>query len=195
MSSSSLHITAEIMADLAEDRGAPEIDLAHVSSCENCAAALAELRAVITLMRSDQSETAPDQVLTTATNIFAPGDRLAPALRHIVAILTFDSFNATPAFGFRSGQTTSRQLIYSAQEADLDLRVNVDDERCVIAGQILRDTCVGGEVEIFGSAGSAKAKLNELCEFTLPPIERGQYSLRLRMADIEVEVRELDLRS
>jgi hypothetical protein len=115
-------------------------------------------------------------------------------LRHIIAILTFDSRQAGPAFGVRSLHASSRQLLYSAQETDLDLRITVQNDECVVAGQVIRDGCVGGLVEISGAAGSAAANLNELCEFTLPAIPLGNYSLRVKMPDVQIEIPELELK-
>src|SRR5262245_43463966 len=190
MNSSSSHISVETLVDLAEGRQPAEADLGHVSSCSICNAALMQLSEVIRLMRSDQSEVAPRDVLNAAMSIFVPVDR--PGLRRLIATLTFDSFNATPAFGFRSSLPTSRQLIYSAPETDLDLRVTIENEKFVVAGQVLRNKCAPGQVEISGATGSAKTELNDMCEFTLAPVERGRYSLSVRLDDVEVEVPELN---
>jgi hypothetical protein len=57
--------------------------------------------------------------------------------------------------------------------------------------------CEGGRVEAFASAGDAEpvahSSLNELCEFTLPPVPEGTYALRLRLNDTEIEIPELSL--
>jgi hypothetical protein len=37
-------------------------------------------------------------------------------------------------------------------------------------------------------------ELNELCEFTFPAIPTGNYSLRVRMPDVEIEIPELELK-
>jgi hypothetical protein len=115
-------------------------------------------------------------------------------LPRIIATLIFDSRKAGPAFGMRSLRMTSRQLLYSAQQADLDLRIAIQNEECVVAGQVIRDGCAGGLVEISGATGTAEASLNELCEFKLPAIPVGNYSLRVRMSDVEIEIPELELK-
>src|SRR5262245_56854406 len=148
MNSSSSHISAEILADLAEERQTSEADLAHLSTCSTCCTARMQLREVIRLMRSDQSEIAPRDVLAAAIDIFASVSR--PMLHQVIARLTFDGLTATPAF-VRSGQTTARQLIYSAPATDIDLRVTVENEKRVVAGQILSDKCVPGQVTMSGS--------------------------------------------
>jgi hypothetical protein len=192
----SSHISLETLVDLVEGRAtsaALEGAVAHISSCSDCVDTLRQLQQVILMMQSDTSEDAPRDLLQSAINIFSP-ERQLPSLRRIIAILTFDSRLAGPAFGIRSLRSTSRQLLYSAQETDLDLRITVQNDECIVAGQVIRDGCVSGMVEISGDAGSAAANLNEVCEFTLPAIPLGNYSLRVKMPDVQIEIPELELK-
>jgi hypothetical protein len=115
-------------------------------------------------------------------------------LPRIIAVLTFDSRAAGPAFGMRSIRTASRQLLYTAQETALDLRVTVENEECSLAGQIIRDNCAGAQLELSGVTGTVTTELNELCEFSFPAIPLGMYSLRVRMPDVEIEIPELELK-
>jgi len=143
------------------------------------------------MMKSDHAKDAPRDVLMSALKIF-PRETQS-GLRRIIAILTFDSRNTGPAFGIRSLHTSSRQMLYSAEETDVDLRITVQNDECVLAGQVIRERCAGGVVQISGTAGSAEASLDELCEFTLPAVPFGNYLLRLRMQDLEIEIPELEL--
>lgn len=189
------HIPLETLADIVEDRataGALRTATAHIATCSACDDTLRRLRQLVLMMRSDTATDAPRDVLMSAINIFSP-QRQTP-LPRIIATLIFDSRNAGPAFGVRSLYMTSRQLLYSAQQADLDLRITIENEECVVAGQVIREGCVGGLVEISGASGSAEASLNELCEFKLPAIPVGNYSLRIRMSDVEIEIPELELK-
>ena len=191
----SAHIPLKTLADIVEDRASPgalEAAMAHVATCSTCNDTLRRIQQLIVMMKSDRVEDAPRDVLISAINLFSP--RKKPSLRRIVATLIFDSRNTGPAFGVRSLHTTSRQLLYSAQQTDLDLRITIQNEECIVNGQVIQDGCVGGLVEISGATGSAEASLNELCEFTLPAVPIGNYSLRVRLLDIEIEVPELDLR-
>jgi hypothetical protein len=191
----SSHISLEILADIAEDRvagAALKAAMAHVAECSDCDDTLRRLQHLVAMMTTDRAGDAPADLLRSAINTFSP-DSENP-IRRIIAVLTFDSRSAGSAFGMRSIRTPSRQLLYSAQETDLDLRVSVQNEECVVTGQIIRESCAGGHVEISGETGSASATLNELCEFTLPPMPVGNYSLRVKMPDIEIEIPELDLK-
>ena len=190
----STHISLKTLANIAEHGvkdAAGEIAMAHIAVCASCDDTLRRLQHLIHLMKSDTSKDAPRDVLFSAINIFSTQKRLP--FRRIVATLIFDSRSAGPAFGMRSVHTASRQLVYSAEQADLDLRIAVQNGECVIAGQVIGDTCAGGLVEISGANGSATASLNESCEFTLPTIPIGNYLLRVRLPDVEIEIPELEL--
>jgi hypothetical protein len=191
----STHTSLETLTDIAEDRLPPEAleaAMTHVATCSACDDTLRRLRHVIGMMRDDTAQDAPRDVLVSVINIFPPGTQ--SPLRRIVATLVFDSRTAEPAFGMRSLHSVSRQLLYSAQETDVELRITIRNEECMIAGQVIRDSCAGGLIEISGATGTAQASLNELCEFALPPIPTGNYSLRLRMPDVEIEIPELEFK-
>ena len=192
----SSHISLETFVDIVEGRAtsaALEGAVAHISSCSGCVDVLRQLQQVLITMKGDVAQDAPRDLLQSAINIFSPV-RQTP-LRHIIAILTFDSRVAGPAYGIRSLRSTSRQLLYSAQETDLDLRVTVQNDECIVAGQVIRADCVSGMVEISGAAGSATASLNEVCEFTLPAIPLGNYALRIKLPDVQIEIPELELKN
>lgn len=166
--------------------------MAHVSTCPDCGDMLHRVRQLILTMKSDLTKDAPRDVLLSAINLFTREKQLP--LRRIIATLTFDSRSAVPAFGMRSVHTASRQMLYSAQDADVDLRIAVQNEECTVTGQVIRDSCAGGLVEISGATGSAETSLNELCEFALPAFPVGNYSLRITMPDVEIEIPELGLK-
>jgi hypothetical protein len=189
------HIPLETLADIVEDRakaGILQTAMAHVATCSACDDMLRRLRQLVIMMRTDTAADAPRDVLMSAISLFSPQTKRP--LPRIIATLIFDSRKAGPAFGMRSLRMTSRQLLYSAPQADLDLRVAIQNEECVVAGQVIRDGCAGGLVEISGATGTAEASLNDLCEFKLPAIPVGNYSLRVRMSDVEIEIPELELK-
>ena len=85
-------------------------------------------------------------------------------------------------------------MLFSAPGADLDLRLTVQNDECVVAGQVIREGCAGAAVEISGATGAAQARLSELCEFTLPAVPVGNYSLIVKAFDIEIVIPELELK-
>jgi hypothetical protein len=194
------HIPFARLADLAEGRLAPpdERDArAHLAGCADCAGQAAQLARLTTLMRTDTSEDAPRDVLSNAVGLFGArrAERAPGVLRRVLAALTFDSSTLTPAFGVRSGQAApARQLLFSAGDFDVDLRLAPGGEGWTVSGQVL-GPCEGGEVEVAAGDEQARAGLNDLCEFTLPPVPEGVYTLRLRVGAVEVEIPELSLRA
>jgi anti-sigma factor RsiW len=197
------HIQFARLADLVEGRlSAAEAneERAHLSDCARCSRQAAQLGHLAALMRADTAEDAPPDVLNGVIRMFrarrveARGTGL---LRRLVAALTFDSSGLIPAFGVRSGQTApARQLLFSAGDFDVDLRLAPGGEGWTVSGQVL-GPCPGGAVEIASADGKAAhtAALNELCEFTLPPVPEGVYALQLRLDETEIEIPELSLRA
>lgn len=85
-------------------------------------------------------------------------------------------------------------MLYSAPDADLDLRISIQNDECIVAGQVIRDGCANALVEISGATASAQARLSELCEFTLPAVPVGNYSLLVKMVDIDIEIPEIEFK-
>lgn len=197
MNTKSQHISFTALAELADRKTTADGRTAsHISDCASCSTELHRLEGLITLMREDQSVDAPRDVLAQAINVFARHSAgWEPSLlRRVVAALKFDSLTPTPAFGVRSTQSESRQLLYTAEDNDMDLRITKqEDDRWVVAGQVLGDDCSGGDIQLEGETQTASAVLNELCEFTLPAVAPGKYRFRLRLANIEVEVPRLEI--
>jgi len=200
------HIPFARLAEMAEGRtsqGASAAESAHLSACTRCASEAERLGRLAALMRADKSEDAPPAVVESVVRMFRAHSAGAAAaepglLRRLVAALTFDSSGLRPAFGVRSGQPApARQLLFSAGDFDVDLRLAPGGEGWTVSGQVL-GPCRDGEVEAVGSDGSvaARATLNDLCEFTLlPPVAGGTYALRLRLEGTEIEIPELSLKA
>jgi hypothetical protein len=192
MNSLSNHLTFEALTDIAEQR-ISEDSSSHLPECGECRETLQQLRHTFALMQTDTSEDAPRDVLFRAISLFQPAHKDS-LVRRIMAVLSFDSLTAAPAFGTRSGATEVRQLIYSAEQNDIDLHISVADNKWIIAGQILGESCKDGEVVIEGENIALSSRLDDSCEFKFPAIPSGDYKLRLRLADIEVEVPRIELR-
>ena len=200
-------VTFERLVELVERRltAAERVEVqAHVGACARCSAQVAQLEVVTGLMRTDASVDAPRDVLASVLSLFATrrgaeAERAPSIIGRLLATLTFDSARVAPAFGVRSGQSAdaARQLIFSAGDRDIDLRLARVGEGWAVSGQVLGE-CAGGSVEIEGVGADAarlEAALNESCEFSLPPVPEGGYNLLLRLPGAEVQIPELDLRA
>lgn len=158
------------------------------------------------LQRSRVLVDAPDAVLQRAIDLFvarAPevaAPSLAARLQRLVATLVFDSANASPLdFGLRaSAEGGVRQLLFSAQGRDVDLRLlPLDAEFSCwrVSGQVLGpDT--SGETELTQSDGARSAVAwTELAEFSFSAVSGSPCWLKLRSADWELELPPIELQA
>jgi hypothetical protein len=189
------HLKFDRLADLAEGRLAlPEQDrlLAHTSACRRCSEMLSQLQSAVEMMRADTMENAPSYAFEKAAELIRA--RIKPAasiFKHVLASLKFDSLQASPVFAVRSGANAERQLLFSAGDNDVHLQIKRADEHWIISGQVL-GPCAGGQVELQGAV-TAKALLNDLCEFTLDSVPEGTYILTFQLSDAQLKVPELKL--
>lgn len=193
MNDFSRHISFTELADLADGRTMSSAEaLEHLSVCSTCATQLETLRQTITLMRSDAD--APAHLIVEAKGLFRRQREQASLLSRVIATLTFDSFTSAPAFGLRSGASTGRQLIYSTDRADIDVRVAQESEGWAVAGQILGSNCGGADVKLESENFSTSAEVSELCEFSFRPVPDGAYKLVVQLEEMIVETPRLELR-
>ena len=188
------HIPFSELAELAEEQPSPEA-MAHLAVCSECSSQLQSIRQTIGFMRTDTAEDAPAALIQGAKSVFhkkvvAHGPTL---LQVIMASLTFDSLTNAPAFGLRSQTTAGRQLIYSTETADIDVRVSPENDQWQVAGQLLGEDCPGGDVELEGDDFSAFAELNELCEFSFGSVPAGAYKISIRLPDQLIQTPRLEL--
>lgn len=191
------HLSFATIVDWVEQRlpaAARVAAQAHIDRCARCAAQADEVKRLVTLMQTDDLEDAPPAVIQRSIGLFQPpsGGKAATqaALRHILAVLGFDSGAMQPAVGFRAEQPVARQLLFHADGHDLDLRLTPTGAEWTIAGQVL-GTCDSGAIELAGPQRTVRAALNQLCEFLLPPVPSGTYRLVLYLPAAVVEVTSL----
>src|SRR5262245_53068060 len=99
------HISFTELADVADEKlKASAETLDHLASCSQCAKELQALQRTIGMMRTDDVEEAPANLVKYAKNMFTGrrANREPSRLARVLASLTFDSFTAKPAFGLRS---------------------------------------------------------------------------------------------
>lgn len=201
MRTDSQHPTFEMLADMVEGRldAAPERETrAHIDACPRCAASASTIERIVTLMRADTSEDAPRDLVFNAVRLFdsrRAEEARTGRLRRLVASLTFDSLAPAQAFGVRSAQSsTARQMIFSAGEVEVDLRLSEGGAGWTVAGQILGE-CEEARAALLAEGGRevASAELNDLCEFALPPVPAGHYTLLLNAGGAEIEIPGLSL--
>lgn len=196
MDLNSSHLSFEKIADLV--LGAPpDAETAeHLKTCPQCEFEAGRLGRLIEVMRTDQTEDAPAYAIAAILRSFdeqrtkEQTTQPAPLGRRIRAILRLDSAASEPSFGFRAsdgGAEASRQLLFHVGDGTLDLRIQPDETGWIVSGQILGQLC-DGRVELSGNGVSLAAEFDTHCEFALPAVPRGIYTLRLYTTELEIEV-------
>lgn len=192
------HLSLDVLTDLAQQTATDNAQAqAHLGDCQQCATTLAQLRHVIGVMLSDRTEEAPSHVVRRAERLLRqrrpiPTPSRQPSLpERILAVLRFDSFQQ-PAFGLRSGKPVARQLLFSAGNSDIDLRIAPTSGDWQITGQVLGPTA-GGHATLIGSQFEHSVALSDLNRFQLPAVAAGQYTLRLHLGATEVDITNLTL--
>jgi hypothetical protein len=171
----------------------------HVASCSRCYEELVQLERLIGLLRTDESQDAPSSLIDRAKDLFRLRNLPAPhssRLRdRILAALHFDSLGLAPAFGVRSGKPGARQLLFSTGTDEIDLRIEAAGQEWIVSGQVLGEPAASGRAILQGPVAVIQTRLNELSEFTLPPVQAGTYKLVLCLADVDVELEEIRIGS
>lgn len=189
------HLSFAELTELAEGHSSHSQETSeHLASCSQCLRELESLKKTIGLMRSDTSENAPAELVAHVKSYARQAFTREPSLRRrIMAALSFDSFTNAPAFGVRSQAVTARQLIYSAEIADIEVRVTPADTEWHVTGQVLGADCGSGDVKLESESFSASATLNELCEFSLGEVPAGAYTLSINLPDVAIETPRIEL--
>ena len=190
------HIAFTDLADLADAHSSPSSEaLRHLAECSHCSDQLQTIRQTTSLMRSDVIETTPADLVKYAKGIFRQhvAHRKPSTLSRIVAALTFDSLTAAPAYGLRSQPGVGRQLVYSTETIDIDVRVSAEDDEWQIAGQVPGSLGASGEVTLKSDSFSATTKLTELCEFSFSSVPEGTYKLSFQLPGMTIETPPLEL--
>jgi hypothetical protein len=116
------------------------------------------------------------------------GGALQAAIRHVAALLSFDSWAApAAAAGVRAPRAATRHLLYSAEGRDIDLRIAPSGASFALAGQVLGPD-EGGEVELASATGAParRAAVDALGEFRIEDVGAGDYGLTLRLGGDEI---------
>jgi hypothetical protein len=193
----SSHIPFAQVVDLAEGRlsvAAQAQAQAHTAACSRCAAQLTWLARVIELMRTDEGDDPPSQVVDRTIGLFRV--RRAPdplgVRQRLLAALRFDSWRTLQPLGVRGGARSERQLLFNAEGFDFDVQITRSGEAWTVAGQVLGPE-QAGQVALQGASGTLQGVLNELNEFKLSPVSPGTYTLIVQLSTVEVEITGLEV--
>jgi hypothetical protein len=124
-------------------------------------------------------------------------DTVQALRQRVLAVLSFDSWATAPLVaGLRStGTAPTRQLVFSAEGRDIDLRIAPSGARFTVSGQVLGPDDHGA-VALSPEQASAsvhEAPLDAFGEFRLTDVVAGRYRLSLLLSEHELELPPFDV--
>jgi hypothetical protein len=193
----------ETLIDHLDSRLAPvksEDVRAHLASrCRACSADRAWYETVKRVAASDDSIEPPQWVLKRAFRLFETRTSqkgLAARAGRLIATLVFDSFARPAEAGARSADMSDRQLLYRTDEFGIDLQIaSAEKPDAQLTGQILCEKDLTFEsvkqlpVTLL-SQGKAVANTftNERGEFSVTPVDCGEYDLQIEVGNLTVTI-------
>ena len=209
MKQSTQHLAYETLVQLAEgaraDRGLAasarrEAEI-HLAGCSSCRSLFGEAQRIVAAMHGDDLAAAPPSVIARALQAFRPlarpvaagAEGPGPVRRWLEGLLQFDSA-AAPALGMRAGGEASpaRQVVYTLDDYDLDLRLEPGGAGWLVAGQLLGSDALG-MATLAGEEGRYGCALNDLGEFTFEDLPAGVYNLSIALPDVDLVISALSV--
>lgn len=192
------HPDFETLLEYTENTLAPDkraqIEAHLAGSCADCRAVLSHLTLTLNLLNQTHLATPPKPVLQQAITAFRAS--LKPRLR-IPALLVFDNFRQA-SFAAVRGAARVRQLLYMAEEVDIDVQITPSEGHTTLVGQVLGNDLGGtqslakvrleGQTETFGYSTT-----NNFGLFSFHQVPAGSYNLTVELGTKEITIEGLEL--
>jgi len=167
-------------------------------SCQQCKRQLALLRTVLDVVAKDRTIAPPTAVLKKTIELKQGRSPQPKFWNRVVAVLSFDSSLQLSTAATR-GTARARQVLFTAEQVDIDLNLKLGRENHELFGQIL-DTRQSGEsrptfVCLQNNEGQQRAtETDTLGQFAFHGITSGTYDLVFDLDDQEIAVTGLEFR-
>ena len=151
---------------------------------------------IVRLMQADDSADAPADAVQWSKNLFrtrAAAPRKS-VVERVLAVLQLDLAPHKAVFGERSGAAAgARQMLFSAGDARIDLRIGKEGRLFKVSGQVLGDDFAGSEVRLSGDEKIFTTESNDLSEFVFEKIKKGKYTLTLQIRGKEIIIENIEI--
>lgn len=206
MVDSMTHLNYDILLKYLEDQLSAEehsqVELHLAEPCWRCGRHLALLRTVIATAAGDRTVAPPPAVLKRAVDIGrrAQLPKTSPWTR-IVAALSFDSYQQISFAPTRRGGGRTRQMLFTAEQVDIDLQIKPGHGESDVLGQMLSIEHSGAAVPALVSLQSSTGDLLRATEtdshgqFAFRQVPSGVYDLVFDLENQEVAVTGLELQN
>jgi hypothetical protein len=166
---------------------------AHIDDCTGCNAEFRKLAAFFTYTEPKEFESVPQAVTARILNTYQrkPGPAVAPEpKRRSLISLIFDDWQM--AVNERYSGLDSRQMLYHADEFEIDLRIELVGDKCRLTGQLFPASS-GATAEISSADVHEIAELNEFGEFIFDPVHQGVYDFRVSVGTEILDIENIPL--
>lgn len=148
------------------------------------------IKKIVSLMEADNSVDAPADSIKWAKNLFRTREPQKSLIQKVLAVLQMDLSPNKAVFGERSvSGATARQMLFSAGEIGIDLRITSGDKGFILRGQILGE----GFANCIVKLGEFETISNDLSEFSFAQIPNGKYNLILQTSETEIIIENLEI--
>ena len=154
------------------------------------------LNKIVYLMQTDKSADAPADSIKWTKNLFRTRaiEPKKSLVQKVLAVLQMDLAPNKAVFGERSASASAaRQMLFSAGDISIDLRITKANTGFTIAGQILGTGFNGAEIKLTSSTKSFNTQTNELSEFRLENISKGKYTFLLNQHNQEIIIENIEI--
>jgi hypothetical protein len=166
--------------------------------CQKCSVKISRLRSVLAITAEDRTIAPTPDVLNRAFALYQKqvSSPILPHLR-ILAALQFDSRLQLSPAAFR-GVTRARQLLFTAQQLDIDLQLTPEHGEYNLVGQILGPQQAEDQSLAFVSLQNKTGQLLKGTEtdshgqFTFRQILPGSYDLIFDLGSQEIDILDLE---
>jgi hypothetical protein len=145
------------------------------------------------LREAARDPAAPPDVLARAIALRSPAREAArtavTAVRRLIAAQVFDATSGFgAAAGVRSAGTQPCQMLYRAEECEVDVRISALGATWTVAGQVFGAQDVR-QVVLSGPAGAPRmTELGPTSEFSFTGLAPGRYELSVKTAELDIVI-------
>jgi hypothetical protein len=182
----------------AEDRNAAVMHLD--GPCKSCQRRLALLQTVLRVTATDQTAAPSASILKRAIDIPLThrANSKPDVWRRLVATLAFDS-HLQPSLAATRGVSRERQMLFTAEQVDIDLQIKPAHEGHDLIGQVLEEQAPGfisAFVSLQGNTGQPQMarEADSKGQFVFRGISPGVYDLMVDLENREIAVTGLEFR-
>ena len=194
------HLKYETLLNYLENRLSveerSEVDAHLVGPCQRCHRRLILLRAVLDSVTNDRTVAPPAAILKQAVEL-SQGRYPQPEFwNRVVAVLSFDNRLQLSSAATR-GTTRARQMLFTTEQVDIDLKIKPGREDHELLGQVLDIRQSTGFLPAFVSlqsnGGQQRAtETDSLGQFAFHGVPSGTYDLVFDLDDQEIAVTGLE---